>query len=288
MKKCLCLIISIVAISISASAQQKDSSVRSMLINPSVKPAHVYNIKPWIDIPVTLALDAWSFYGMSVIYGRDLVPVEELMALDKNDLNSFDRPITNNYSTKAKAASDKFFYGSMPLPLLLLFDKKIRKDGLRIGLLFLETMGTTGAIYTISAMSANRFRPYAYNTDVPLEIRSRGGAKNSFFAGHPAVVGTATFFMAKVYADYHPEMKHKWILYTIAGAATATTGYLRLKAGQHFKTDVLTGIIIGPLVGVLVPHLHKNKSLVATRLSLAPNFQQGGTGFAAFYKLGGK
>jgi membrane-associated phospholipid phosphatase len=127
----------------------------------------------------------------------------------------------------------------MPLPLLLLLDKKIRKDDLKIGLLFLETMGTTGALYTSSAMIVNRFRPYAYNPEVSMKTRTRGGARNSFYAGHPSVMATSTFFMAKVFSDYHPAMKHKWILYALAGSATATTGLLRLKAGQHFKTDVI-------------------------------------------------
>ena len=285
MKKIFLLIAAVISGFLYAGAQATDSVMIVSNIAAAEKPQHVYKIKPWLDIPLTLAVDAWSLYGMSVIYGRDPVPESELAALDANNVNSFDRPITTHYSTKAKSASDLFFYGSMPLPLVLLFDKKIRKDGLRVGLLFLETMGITGTVYTISAMSANRFRPYAYNKDVPLNIRERGGARNSFFAGHPAVVATSTFFMAKVYCDYHPNMKHKWILYSLAGAATASTGYLRLKAGQHFKTDVLTGIIIGPLVGVLVPHFHKNRA-ISSKLTLVPNFQQGSSGFTALYKLG--
>jgi hypothetical protein len=43
-------------------------------------------------------LDGWSLYGMSIIYGRDAVPESEILALNKNDLNRFDRPITENYS----------------------------------------------------------------------------------------------------------------------------------------------------------------------------------------------
>ncbi|CAN5713235.1 hypothetical protein BH11BAC4_BH11BAC4_22580 [soil metagenome] len=287
MKKCLALVSFVILVCTNLSAQQSETTNLLLQTNAASKKERVYNIRPWIDIPVTAAFAGWSVYGMSVIYGRDLVPVEELNALSIDKINRFDRPIASNYATKAKAASDLFFYGSMPLPLFLLFDRKIRRDGPRVGLLFLETMGTTGVIYTISAMSANRFRPYAYNTDVPLNIRQRGGARNSFFAGHPTVVAASVFFMARVYCDYHPTMKHKWILYMLAGAAAATTGYLRLKAGQHFKTDVITGLVIGPLAGVMIPQLHKNKLLNA-RLALMPGLQQGGAGFSAFYKLGRK
>jgi len=271
--------------STTATAQATDSVVVITTAAAATK-IPVYKIKPWLDIPLTVAFDAWSFYGMSVIYGRDAIPEAEILQLDKNNVNRFDRPITNNYSLQSKAASDKFFYGSMPLPLLLLLDKKIRKDGLKIGLLFLETMGTTGVLYTSSAMIANRYRPYAYNTSVPMDIRTRGGARNSFYAGHPSVVATSTFFMASVYTHYHPNMKFKWVLYTLAGGATATTGLLRLQAGQHFKTDVITGITIGTLVGILVPRIHQSKNFKAAKLTLLPNFKNEATGFTAYYKIG--
>ena len=51
-----------------------------------------------------------------------------------------------------------------------------------------------------------------------------GGAKNSFFAGHVALVATSTFFTAKVFADYHPDSKLRHLLYGVAIASTAGTG----------------------------------------------------------------
>ena len=274
----------------SLKTQNADSSIdkTEIVTTGEVKPQHPYKIKPGIDIPAMLLFDGWSLYGMNVIYNRDAVPESEILALNRNDVNKFDRPIIDNYSTNAKKIADYLFYGSMPFPLLLLADKKIRKDGLKMGVLFLETMGATGVIYTASAMMANRFRPYAYNPNVPMDTRTRGGARNSFFAGHPTVVATSTFFMAKVYSDYHPNMKNKWILYSIAGGLTATCGLMRLQAGQHFKTDVIVGLIVGPMVGVLVPQIHKNHPVGDNKLSLLPNFENGATGFTACYKLGGR
>lgn len=289
MKNILTLAVLFIFLSGTLVAQQTDTLVVKADLRTVTTSNHkerVYKIKPWVDIPITVAVDVYSFYGMGVIYGRDRIPESVILALNKNDVNSFDRPIINNYSEKAKKTSDLFFYGSMPLPLVLLLDKKIRKDGLQVGLLFLEAMGTTGVLYTSSAMIVNRYRPYAYNPDAPMAVRTSGGSKNSFFAGHPALVATATFFTAKVYADYHPHMKNKWILYTIAGGATAATGILRMKGGHHFKTDVITGVSVGTLVGILVPHLHKNKSFNSSKLTLLPNIQNGSTGFTAFYKLG--
>lgn len=251
-------------------------------------PNSVYKIKPALDIPITAATVGWSLYGMSVIYGRDQVPASEIAALSPQNINSFDRPAADNYNLKAKDLSDKFFYGSMPLPLLLLADKKIRKDAGKVGLLFLQAMGSTGTLYTSSAMMVNRFRPLAYNTTVDMGTRQRGGSRNSFFAGHPAVVATSTFFMAKVFTDYHPNMKGKGILFALAGAATATTGILRIKAGQHFYSDVITGVAVGTLSGILIPHFHKNKSGMDRTVRFYPNYQGGSTGITMLYSLGNR
>lgn len=256
------------------------------IIKENKNSKHMYNIKPWIDIPATVVFAGVSVNGFRVIYGRDTISTATVLALNKNDVNSFDRPVTENYSEKAKATSDLFFYGSIPLPLFLLLDKNIRKDGPRVGLLYVEALGFTGVFYTTSAMIANRYRPITYNPNVPMEVRRSGGSKNSFPGGHPSLVATSTFFMAKVYADYHPNMKFKWILYTVAGGLTVTTAYLRFKAGYHFKTDLIAGVFVGALSGILVPHMHKNKASIFSKVSVVPNFQNGSKGFTAFYKLG--
>ena len=283
MKSSLAVGVLIIAFSLNSYSQQTDSS---SIAPVNRETQHLYKIKPWIDVPATLVFGAAAVYGMSVIYGRKEIPADVVMALDKNTINKLDRPIAENYSLGAKATSDYFFYGSMPLPLLLLFDKKIRKDGARVGLLYLEALGVTGIFYAGSAMLVNRYRPYTYNPNVPIATRQNGNSRNSFIAGHPALVATSTFFMAKIYSDYHPNMKHKWILFASAGVISAATGYLRIKAGHHFITDVISGLVIGSLVGVLVPHIHKNKKFNSSKLTLVPNFQNGSSGFTAYYKLG--
>ncbi|MFT3910698.1 MAG: phosphatase PAP2 family protein [Ferruginibacter sp.] len=246
----------------------------------------VYKIKKGIDYPLTIATAAWGILGSQKIYGRDTIPSSEIMGLDRKTINNVDRWVSYNYSKAAAKVSDYFFVGSMPFPLILLFDKKIRKDGPKVGVLYLEAIGITSAVYVTSAMLADRHRPYSYNPDVDMGKRTRGGARNSFFAGHVAIVATSMFFTAQTYINYHPEMKNKWILYTGAGLITSTTGYLRLKAGQHFLTDVLTGAAIGTLSGLLTPYFHKIRHFENARLTILPNFQQSSSGgFTLLYNL---
>ncbi|HEU4633999.1 MAG TPA: phosphatase PAP2 family protein [Flavisolibacter sp.] len=229
----------------------------------------VYNVKAAVDVPLTVIGVAWSLYGFSKIYNKDTSTTEQILALSRYDVNKFNRSAIDQYSQKAFHTSDKFFYGAMPLPLVLMLDHKMRQDAFKVLFLYLQAMGITGILYTSAAYVHDKYRPYAYNPAAG-DRRKRGGAKNSFYAGHVALVATSTFYVAKTYADYHPQSKIKWLFYTLASAATATTGYLRYKAGEHFPTDIILGTGLGTLTGILVPHFHKNKRVEDPALSIGP------------------
>ena len=255
----------------------KDSLIEIVTVDqlPAKKPdeAAVYRLKPALDIPLTIATTAGTLYGFSKIYNKDTSTRAQILALNRKDVAGYNRFGTELYSEKAADASDLLFYGSMPLPLLLLLDKKIRPDAGKIGLLYLESMAVTGVLYTGAAHIKDKYRPYAYNPETPMGKRQSGGAKNSFFAGHVALVANATFFTAKVFSDYHPDSKARWILYSAAGLATATTGYLRIRGGMHFLSDVMIGTAVGTLNGILFPHWHKNRK-GRDRLTLLPYYGQ--------------
>ena len=146
-------------------------------------------------------------------------------------------------------------------------------------------MSVTGLLYTGSTYFTNRYRPYAYSAETEIDQRIRGGAKNSFYAGHVAVVATSTFFMAQVYADYHPYSKIKWLFYGLASAATGTTAYLRQHGGLHFPSDILLGIAQGTLTGLLVPHFHKHPLIKNPNITIIPFYNSESGGFTFNYKL---
>jgi len=244
----------------------------------------VYKLKPATDIPVFLAGAGWSGYAFTKIYSKDRSSESKILSLDKNDINGFDRWAVRPYSEKIGKQGNMVFYGSMPLPFLFLVCKDTRKDFFKLAFLYLEAMSITGFLYTGSVYFNDRYRPYAYSDETPMTWRTRGGAKNSFYAGHVALVATSTFFMAKVYADYNPDSKIKWLGYTIAGAATGTIAYLRYRGGFHFPSDILLGITQGTLTGILVPHFHKNK-LKDPNLSLFPYSDGQARGVSLVYKF---
>lgn len=267
------------------TAAVKDSATFEVKANYEAKTNKpVYKLKPAVDIPITAIGAGWSGYAFTKIYSKDDSSPEQIAALNKNNINKFDRWAADVSSDNAASISNYPFYIAMPLPLVLMADKHIRKDAGKIAFLYLESMAITGLLYTGSTYIWDRYRPLAYNENVPLEERMRGGSKNSFFAGHVALVATSTFFTAKVFSDYHPDSKLKYIFYGTAIAATGATAYLRHVGGKHFPSDILIGTAVGTLSGLLVPSLHKNKVLKNQNLSIMP-FAGKSNGVALVYHI---
>ena len=232
--------------------------------------APVYQYKWKADIPIVAVGTAWSLYAFTKIYDKDRSTESEIINLRKEDINGFDRWAAGNNSDAADRNSNYLFYGSIPAPFLLFLDKDIRKDAAKVSFLYWESMAITGLFYTGSTYFTNRYRPETYDTKLSVGDRTNGNYRNSFLAGHVALVATSVFFTAKVYGDYHPESKLKWVLYGGAIAATGSMVVFRHVAGKHFPSDLIAGTSLGVLSGLLVPHFHKNKKNVDKGLTIIP------------------
>ena len=238
----------------------------------------VYKMNCKIETSISLGLFAVSSMGLFVFYNKTSLNSFQIASLDKKDIWFFDRnAVEQTYSSttydKATIASDWGLYISVFLPGLLFLDKKIQNDMSNILLLYLETQAINISLYTYAGvMFTNRIRPVAYYPEAFLERKfSNHGLKDSFFSGHVSTAATASFFMAKVYIDHHPEIKRmKWLLYASAQVPPVYVSYHRYKALKHFPTDILTGIALGAATGILGPALHKVKFGKNQNLSLVP------------------
>ena len=231
----------------------------------------VYTIKPSVDIPLLAAGAAWDLYGFSQVSKKNGTSQAELANLNTSKIDWFDRWAVHPYSKSIDKLSYVPFFVAMPLPLAVFgIDNRMRKDFWKLTFLYAEAMTMTGVLYTSAVHYVNRHRPLVYESSSPLDTRMSSNSRNSFFAGHVALVGTSVFFIARTYADYHPESHIKWVFYGGAAAITALTGYWRNKAGEHFPTDIALGAAIGTVSGLLTPALHRTKLLRSSKLSILP------------------
>ncbi len=232
----------------------------------------VYNVRLHIDLPVTAVAMATAYWGWSIADSKSPLDSLVIIGLDANTINCFDRSATRQdveFAPTARKLSDFGLIGANALPLLLLADKRIRQDWGDLLLLFLETQAITGNLYSWGSVThLDRIRPLVYNPDVPWEERTGIRTQNSYYSGHTSASASASFFTAKVYCDYHPELgNRKYYIYSLALIPPVFTGFFRYKGLKHFPTDVITGVIVGAGTGILIPHLHK---ITRSNLSIAP------------------
>lgn len=192
----------------------------------------------------------------------------ELTTFDPQDINAFDRLAVNNFSEQSDHISDAFLYGSFASPLLLLSGKKTRSEFGQIMALYGEALFINTGITFITKSLFKRPRPFVFNEAVVDEFKLSRSARSSFISGHTSVTTVNTFFAAKVFADFYPDSPWKPVVWTLGAAIPAVTGYLRVAAGKHYPTDVIGGYAVGAVVGILIPHLHRNKKNKDTGLQL--------------------
>lgn len=212
---------------------------------------------------------------------KDLTPAE-LAAKTKDRLPFFDRGIAGNYSVHANKDSYILFDASYVIPVAMIFiNKNQRVKAGQLITLYVETIGITGALYTITAGVVYRSRPFVYGNKAPLDKRLDKGGQRSFYGGHVATTAAATFLTAKIFSDFNPHSKLSPYLWGASGVLTAAMGYMRMQAGYHFLSDCLLSGAIGAATGILIPLLHKNKNL--DKLTIAPEMINSNAGMHLTY-----
>ena len=243
-----------------------DTTVNDNPASVTWSSGHPYRINIWVRGAISVAGTVGNLLAVPRILNKEKITDAELAALNPGILTGFDRWALKQKSAKRvdyDKLSDKLMAGIVLLPFTLAFDDNIRGDGWKLLLMYYETHAITFSIFNYTFLGPtfqDKFRPMAYYTDIPVEDRSNGNNRNSFFAGHVSSATSASFFMTKVYCDYHPELgAKKYLLYGAASVPALTMGYIRVLALKHFPSDVLVGMSVGAICGIIVPELHKRK-----------------------------
>jgi len=216
----------------------------------------------WKDAAITVGGIGLTALGVKLINDKQPLTDAELKARETQDVFFLDRSSRGFYDKDMDDASYIPFQASFAMPVLMaLINKNERKHIGQVLLMYTETMAITGALFTMATGNVYRSRPYVYNTSLDPEFRKDKNSQRAFYAGHTAATAAATFYMAKVFADFNPTSKAKPYVWGVAAAVPALVGYMRYKAGMHFLSDNLLGYAMGAAAGVLVPKFHKIKGM---------------------------
>jgi membrane-associated phospholipid phosphatase len=223
-----------------------------------------YHINYWITGAICGVGIYANITGMEMILHKPDLTTAELRGINRNVLNGLDKSsLHQDYSKKGMYDDygDYTLSTMVILPGLLLFDKQIRHDWADLLLMYAEVVTVELNIFEWSPLGPNfqnKLRPLAYYENLTDDQRNSGNNRNSFYSGHVSSIAATTFFAAKIYSDYNPEIgNNKYFLYAAATIPPLLLGYLRVKSLQHFPSDVFVGLGMGALCGILIPELHR-------------------------------
>lgn len=247
-----------------------------VLLSQSLFSQQVYQMQTRLDVPLSIGAAAVFGGGYAAAHNSSFPPLSEaqISALDRNKVFAPDRFATRLFSPRAAHHSDFFLFGAPLLPLALMADKNCRNEALPVSAMAAQSLLLTAGLTYTSKVLTRRTRPFAYNPDAPLSMKTKPDARFSFPSGHTSTVAVLSFFSAKVFSDCSQHTRLKPYVWAVAALLPAVTGYLRVRAGKHYLSDVLVGYALGAVSGVLVPHWHKKQqeSLSAKAAPVVFNF----------------
>jgi len=188
--------------------------------------------------------------------------------LNKNEVNSFDRPFIFTYKKTLDIITDNSAYGLALLPIISIIPNiKEKNTLLTYGIMYSEALLLTfGTIFTLKN-AVIRYRPYMYTDGIP------DGKEKDYYNSFPSGAASFSFlgasFLSATFSQEFPESKFKLPVIIGSYSLAATIASLRIISGTHFLTDVLTSALISSLYGWLIPCLHLKND--RERLTIIPS-----------------
>lgn len=199
-------------------------------------------------------------------------------AVEFEDINAYELPLAFYPAPRAGVVSAHTRDAGALAPLLLLAFPRTRAEAGRIGVLLAETYLISSGVTTALKAGVKRTRPYVFSEAMDPNATLTKHDRTSFISGHTSATATGAFFFAQVYADYHPDSPARPFVWAAAATLPAVSGFLRVRAGRHYPTDVIAGYLVGGAIGIAVPRLHRVLRPIEG-LDVSPGID----GFAATY-----
>ena len=236
-----------------------------------------------VNLPAETALTA-GFFGLYVMVdvlvkptlgaGPNCLGYAHSGQCDPSTLSAFDRYAVGRVSPGWATFSDVALVVSLAAPLLYLGLESLTlptKDPLGdfIGdsLVVAESLALTATVQTVLKFAFRRPRPANYlpgqgAEDIDLQL--------SFPSGHVSMVAAATTALTTTIFLRHPKSKVRFLALGAGISLSLLTGLARVESGQHFPTDVLTGLVVGACSGFVVPFLHRKQARVQPSVTYNP------------------
>lgn len=227
-----------------------------------------FTLDPVADGVLTLTGFGFSFLLGEVLGTGEIKPPLPSLTFSTSSLLPIDRgAISQTIDPHAATYSNIGLYTAIGYAVLdpILSGYRDGWDALTVDAFIYAESGSLAEMLTdVTKIAVRRPRPIDYINCGTAAQQSGPDCTStnlglSFFSGHAAgvsAIGATATYLAFVRSPHSPR---PWITLGVATALTAFVSYERVRAGQHFPTDVIAGSMAGAAIGVLVPHLHRHK-----------------------------
>jgi membrane-associated phospholipid phosphatase len=250
--------------------------ISSALFSQSGFP-YAFKTGDYVLLPLGTGL---SLYNLTYKNHRNSLSESEIQNLSASSVNWFDRSATTYWNPSADRLSDVLTLGFAAAPALLLVpnvkNREYRQAAV-LALMYSEVVLLTYGVTEFTKNSDLRIRPYMYNNSLSLnekqELAATGDARRSFFSLHAALVFGSAVFASKTAMDWYGwNSRTRWI-YAGTSSVAISVSALRFYSGQHFPTDIVTGALVGGLIGYVVPMIHKKSAVNVSFIFLGNSFR---------------
>lgn len=213
-----------------------------------------------------------AIYSTGEITPQQISPnfdTSSLIAIDRGAVTQTPDPSARTTSTVAQGVALAY---ALVDPILSGVREQSVQTGLADAFMYAEAISFSLALTNMAKVAVRRPRPIAYieaeahKNDDPPYSNSSTDSTLSFFSGHAAL--TATISATATYLAFarSPHTARPWITMLVGAGLTTFVSIERVRAGQHFPTDVIAGSIAGTGIGLVVPHLHRTDDIKQRRI----------------------
>jgi len=221
--------------------------------------AYPYRFRTEWDVAFTLG--GLAMLATDAVVTKEVAPLTPLQieALDRSQVNGFDRIATRHYSRDARTVSDVLLFTLLAAPVAAIATSPGNQEPLLLGAMYGEALLFQSGLTFMLKSLVTRTRPFVYNDDPTIrpERKQIIYARRSFPSAHASTAFTSAVFLGSVYSRLNPNSSAQPWIWAGGLAGASITGISRILAGQHFPSDVLVGAAIGALTGWVVPAVHR-------------------------------
>ncbi len=265
------------ALAVTLSAAGAAAQTAPPPMTPPPAPRALFSADPVIDGAVLALGGGWAILSSMIIGTGEIRPqqiapnfnTQNLLPLDRDAVNQTIDPNAGTYSNVALGVA--IGYAALDPVLSGIRERSVR-TAVVDGMIYLEAIAVTSGATNLSKLAVRRPRPIAYiefnacrkkypNADPAVKCDNASTDSSlSFVSGHAstagAIAGTATYLaFARSPHSWRP-----WVTLFVGLALTTFISFERVRAGEHFPTDVVAGGFAGAGVGVITAHFHREDS----------------------------